>query len=116
MNLRQQKKHLKMRIRKLESDNKLMKDIINDYPGMQELYDLYNTPHFVNHSYMHFEKCKCMRAIPPYMADLEEYEAHIKRALIGDLAEVIKNEIQYEVVEMCGTKTIEATIYIGRKE
>lgn len=116
MNLRQQKKLLKMRIRKLESDNKLMKDIINDYPHMREMYDLYNTPRIVNHSYMHFEKYKCMRVIPPYMSDLEEYEAHIRRALIGDLVEAIKNDIQYEVVEMGKTKTIEATIYIGRKE
>ncbi len=116
MNLRQQKKRLKVRIIKLESDNKLIKDIINNYPGMRELYDLYNKPHFVTTSTMHFEKYKCQRVIPPYMADLKEYEAHIKRALVGDLAEVIKNDIQYEVVDMCGTKSIEATIYIGRKE
>jgi len=115
MNLRQQKKHLKMRIRNLESDNKLMKDIINKYPHMREMYDLYNRPLNVTTTHMHFEEYRCEREIPPYMGGLKEYEAYIRRALVGKLAEAIKNDIQYEVVDRGTTRSIMATVYIGRK-
>ena len=115
MNARQVKKHLKKQIERLTRKNKLMRDIMNDYPKMAELYDLYNRPCNVTHSTMSFQEYRVRRVIPRYMADLEDYKEHVRRALVRDLAEVIMKDIHFEPVEICGEKAIEASIYIGRK-
>lgn len=114
MNAREKKKALKKRIEKLESDNKLMKDIIEDHPGMLELYNLYNRPVPVTYHTVNFEKYACRRMIPRYMADISEYEEHIKHALVLDLAEDIKHEVAFKYVEVMGEKGIEASIFIGK--
>ncbi len=44
MNARQMKKKLKMQIHKLQSDNDLMKRIIDGSNSMSELYALWNQP------------------------------------------------------------------------
>ena len=115
MNARQTKKYLKKQIYRLTRDNKLMRDIIDNSPKMAELYDLYNRPCNVTYSTMNFQKYTCKRVIPPYATDSKVYEEQAKRALVGDLARVIENDIQFEVMDMYGTKEIYASIYIGRK-
>lgn len=115
MNARQTKKRLKKQIERITSDNKLMREIIDDSPRMAELYNLYNQPCNVTYSTMSFQEYRVRRAIPRYMADLEDYLEHIKHALVRDLAEVITKDIRYESVEICGERAIEASIYIGRK-
>lgn len=115
MNARQAKKRFKMRIDRLSRDNKLMREIIDNSPKMSELYNLYNRPLNVTHSTMSFQEYRVRRVIPPYMADLEGYKEHIRRALVGDLAEAIKKDVSFEPVEICGERAIEASIYIGRK-
>ena len=108
MNRRQKLKHMKR-------DNKLMRDIIRNTPEMEWLYNAYCQPCNATYHTMNFQKYTCKRIIPPYMADLKEYEEHMKLALVGDLARVIEKDIQFDVVDMYGTKEIYATIYIGRK-
>ena len=49
MNARQVKKQLKRKIEKLESDNRIMKSIIDDSPAMAELYNRYTEPVKVVH-------------------------------------------------------------------
>lgn len=115
MNARQAKKHLKRQIERLKSDNRLMREIIDNSPRMAELYHLYNQPCNVTYSTMSFQEYRVRRVIPCYMADIEEYREHIRHALVGDLAEVITKDISFEPVEICGERAIEASIYIGRK-
>lgn len=115
MNARQTKKRLKKQIERIASDNKLMREIIDDSPRMAELYNLYNQPCNVTYSTMSFQEYRVRRVIPRYMADLEDYSEHIKHALVRDLAEVITKDVRYESVEICGERAIEASIYIGRK-
>lgn len=114
MNAREKKKAFKKRIAKLESDNKLMKDIIKNHPGMAELYSLYNQPCNVTHSTMNFREYRFRRVIPRYMKDIEDYTEHIKRALAIDLAEAIRDDICFEPVEIRGERAIEASVFIGK--
>lgn len=115
MNIRKYKKFLKKRINLLESDNDLMRRIIADSPTMQELYDLYNKPHFVTHTTMQFQEYRAKRTIPPYMADVEGVVEHTKQALAKDLLEEIKNSINYEVGTEHFNTTVTASIFVGRK-
>ena len=111
MNARQKAKKLKKKIKTLESDNRLMREIIADSPAMQELYDAYNKPKFIKHTTMQFQKFKAKRMIPVYMADIEGVIENTKQALAQDLFEVIKENITYEVNDNC----ITASVFVGRK-
>jgi hypothetical protein len=115
MNGRQAKKLLKKQIKSLKSDNDLMKRIITDHAGMAELYNLYNRPCNVTYSTMSLQEYRVRRTIPRYMADLEDYTEHVRHALVRDLTEAITKDIQFEPVEICGERAIEASIYVGRK-
>lgn len=115
MNARQKAKKYKKKIKTLESDNKLMRDIIADSPAMQELYDLYNKPTLVTHTTMHFQEFRVKRMIPIYMADVEGIVEHTKQAVAKDLLEEIKENITYEVDTECMAPTITASIFVGRK-
>ena len=97
MNTRHYKKFLKKRINRLEHDNDLMRRIIADSPTMQELYDLYNKPHFVTHTTMQFQEHKAKRTIPPYMDGVGRVIEYTKQELAKDLLEEIKNSINYVI-------------------
>ena len=97
MNARQKVKKYKKKINTLESDNDLMRRIIADSPGMQELYDLYNQPKFVTHTTIQFQKYRAKRIVPVYMADIEGTIERAKQAVAKDLFEEIKENIAYEV-------------------
>lgn len=118
MNARQAKKKLKAKIVILESDNRLMREIIADNPAMQELYDAYNKPKFVTHTTMQFQEFRVKRIINPdnYMADIEGIIERAKQALVSDYFEVIKENITYEVDDKDMPPIITASIFIGKKE
>lgn len=105
----------RQKLKRMKRDNKFMRDIIRNTPEMEWLYNAYYQPCNVTYQTMNFEKYTCKRMIPPYMSDSKSYEEQMKRALVGDLAREIENDIQFEVVDMCKTKEIYASIYIGRK-
>ena len=113
MNARQKAKKYKKKISTLESDNKLMRDIIADSPAMQELYDAYNKPVFVAHTTMQFQEFSVKRMVPVYMRDSGEFIECAKQALANDLFEDIKENIIYEVDTECTAPTITASIFIG---
>lgn len=115
MNARQMKKNLKKQIRRLKSDNDLMRRIIADSPSMQELYNLWNKPLNVQHTSMHFQEVKAQRTFS-YMADLDGYIDHLKMALASDLISGIKDHIVYKVDADRREPIITASIVVGRKE
>lgn len=115
MNTRQMKKHLKKKIDKLQSDNKLMREIIADSPTMQELYDLYNKPNFVTYTTMQFQEYRSIRMIPVYMTDVNGIIEHEKQVLAKDLFECIKDNITYDVNTEGAQTTVIASIFVGRK-
>lgn len=114
MNIRQCKKFLKKQINHLKDDNDLMRRIIANSPAMQELYDLYNKPLFVEHTTMQFQEYRVKRRIPFYMAGQGVVE-HIKQAAAKDLFDVIKENITYEVEIEPQIAEVTAHIFIGRK-
>lgn len=116
MNARQKAKKYKKKINDLKSDNDLMRRIIRNTPGMQELYDAYNKPKFVTHTTMQFQEFRAKRVMPSYMADVKEFIEHTKQAVAEDLFKGIKENITYEVDSECETPTITASIFIGKKE
>lgn len=116
MNARQTKKNLKKQIRRLKSDNELMRRIIEDSHEMQELYYLWNKPLNVQHTSMQFQEVKAQRTMPSYMADLDGYIDHVKMALASDLISGIKKHIVYEVDADRREPIITASIVVGRKE
>lgn len=111
MNARQKAKKYKNKIKDLESDNKLMQEIIADSPAMQELYDAYNKSTFVKYTNMYFQQFKAKRMIPVYMTDVDLIIGRTKLAVADDLFEAIKDDITYEIDNNC----ITASIFVGRK-
>ena len=116
MNARQAKKKLKAKIAILESDNRLMREIIADVPAMQELYDAYNKPAFVTQSRMQFHEFRVQRMIPFHMRGSDGVIERAKRAAAEDLLEEIKDDITYEVDNVYMASTITASIFVGRRE
>ena len=116
MNARQAKKKLKAKIDILESDNRLMREIIADSPTMQELYNAYNKPKFVTHTTMQFHEFRVQRMIPFHMVGLDGVIERAKRAAAEDLLEEIKDNITYEVDNVYMASTITASIFVGREE
>lgn len=108
MNARQMKKNLKKQIDKLQSDNKLMFDIIADNPGMQETYDRWKQPLNVTHSNMRFQKFVANRIVD----DNYKFE-YIKLLAAKDLLERIKDEITYKVDTEQMFPTVTASIIVA---
>lgn len=117
MNARQMKKRLKKQIDKIQSDNRLMRNIIADSPTMQELYDAYNKPlNNVAHTTMQFQEFRAKRMIPISRANDREIIKYIKLEVAEDLFEFIKDGITYEINEENELTSITGSIFIGRKE
>lgn len=115
MNARQAKKYLKKRINRLESDNDLMRRIIEDSPTMQELYDLYNKPFNVQLATMSFQEFKAKMIIPVYMKDVDGMIEHTKLVVAKDLFECVKENITYKIDTEDHRMLITGSIFIGRK-
>lgn len=121
MNARQKAKKYKKKIKNLEADNKLMREIIADNPAMQELYDAYNKPIFITHTTMRFQKYRAVRRIPNHITDAEGLKItdveglieYTKQELARDVFEGIKESITYEVDNI--NPIITASIFVGRK-
>lgn len=114
MNARQKNKWLKQQIKRLKSDNHLMKQIIADSPTMQELYDVYRKPVQVTYTTMQIQEYRVKRRIPPFKnSDIIELEKH---ALAMDLFREIEDDaITYTFDTVYMPLTITASIFIGRK-
>lgn len=115
MNARQKAKKYKKKIGILESDNKLMREIIADSPAMQELYDLYNKPKFVTHTTMQFQEFRAKRMVPVYMRDIDGIIERTKQAVAEDLFECVKDNITYVVDDKDMTPIITASIFVGSR-
>ena len=113
MNHRQKMKQLKRNIERLESDNRLMRDIIDNSPRMAELYDLYNRPVNVTTTTMRFEQFKSKRFLPPDNPHNAMFTELYKRELEREMLETIKNYIEFEIHDKDMCPSIEGTIFIG---
>ena len=120
MNARQTKKNLKRKIQKLESDNKLMKSIIEDHSEMLELYDLYNSPKFVTQTTMQFRKYYAQQIIPLYRPDIhdEHFMEMIKSQLAQKMLPAVKENaiFHFDIDKEHMRGIIRATLFLGRKD
>lgn len=116
MNARQTKKCLKKQIDKLQSDNDLMRRIIENSPQMADLYDHYTKPVGVIHTTMPFQAYKSKRFLPPDKPYDAGFIALFKQGLARELFEGVKENIVYEIDTECMTPTITASIVVGIKE
>lgn len=120
MNARQTKKKLKWKIQKLESDNKLMKRIIEDHSEMLELYDLYNSPKFATQITMHFRKYYAQQEIPWYSPDIhdEHFIEKIKSQLAQKMLPAVKENaiFDFDIDKEHMWGRVRATLYLGKKD
>lgn len=116
MNLRQSKKLLKIKIKKLKSDNSLMKQIISNNDEMLRVYDLYNKPLNVIHKSIDVQKYKTKKVLSPYEKNLLD-DAVFLREMKHDMArsfiDAVESNLIYEIDEQEGMPSITATLYIG---
>lgn len=118
MNARQTKKNLKRKIQKLESDNHLMKRIIEDHSEMLRAYDLYNSPLFVTQTRMRFQKYAAEQIIPWFSPDIndEHFIEMIKSQLVKKMLNVVQENTIFDVYKEDMGKRVRATLYLGRKD
>lgn len=120
MNARQTKKNLKRKIQKLESDNRLMKRIIEDHSEMLELYDLYNSPLFVTQTTMRFQKYAAEQIIPWFSPDInnEHFIEKIKSQLVQKMLPAVKENaiFDFDIDKEHMWGRVRATLYLGRKD
>ncbi len=121
MNARQTKKNLKRKIQKLESDNRLMKRVIEDHSEMLRLYDLYNSPCFVKQTTMRFQKYRAEEIVPlfetfyPDQCD-ERMIERIKCSLVKRMFDAVKENTIFDVERREMLVRVRATLYLGRKD
>lgn len=115
MNARQTNKRLKNQIDKLQSDNDLMRRIISNSLGMQELYDVYTKPLKHTIATMQFQEYRSKRFLPPGRPYDAGFIALFKQAVTEDLLTGLKDHITYELDTECMTPTITASIFVGRR-
>ena len=113
MNKRQIKKHLKIQIDKLKSDNYLMKRIISNSPEMSQLYDLYNKPMNIKTSPLQFKEYRSKAFIDSSMLYDKNYIALVKQELSQNLSDVIKDYVTYQT-DMYRL-TITASLFVGKR-
>lgn len=85
----------RQKLKKLKRDNKLMHDIINDCPAMQNLYDSYNNRLNVSVKQIPVKEYRCRRFLEPRYINNTEYIDDIKKRIAYDMVEVIENNITY---------------------
>lgn len=118
MNARQMKKCLKKQIDKLQQENFLMHEIIEDHPSMLELFDKYTKPLNVFPSSMRFEKFKVKRTLE-FGACTREAIEYTKLLAAKEILERIEDDITYKVDTDQLFPTVTASIivaYNDRKE
>ena len=115
MNARQTKKLLKKKIDKIQSDNKLMHDIIADTPAMQNLYDCYNKSLNIIYTPLQFKQIRARRFLPYDKRNNCEVITKVKQELERDLFEIVKNLITYDYNTECLPPSITASIFASRK-
>lgn len=95
MNARQMKKKLKMQIERLEFENKIMKQIIDDSPAMAELYNRYTEPVKV----VHINNLKQYRVLKrnsfPKHLDRELVRRIISEEISAELIPIIENNMKF---------------------
>lgn len=114
MNARQCKKQLKKQIEKLGYKNDLMRRVIDNDPALKEMYKLYSQPLHITTSTLQWTQFKSKRYLPPernYVLS-ELY----KRELEKELLDGIKGFISYEIDNGSSFPTIEASIFVGRRD
>lgn len=99
MNARQMKKKLKMQIHKLQSDNNLMKRIIDGSDSMSELYALWNQPLRISNvtmklNHLHVEKVMNF----PVEYDEEFIRKLMAKFVADELSEIIENHMEIEYI------------------
>ena len=113
MNARQSKKKLKRQIARLESDNDLMRRIIENSPDMAEQYALWSQPLNVIQTQVHLDEYRCKRIMP---LDYDEAVVEVlKHTMESEILDLIKNNIAYEFGTEYSHPTLTGSIFIGRK-
>lgn len=118
MNLRQSKKLLKIKIKKLESDNSLMKQIISNNDEMLRVYDLYNKPLNVIHTSIDVHKYKTKKVLSPYekkYLDDAVFLREMKQDMARSFIDAVESNLIYEIDEQERMPIITATLYIGKE-
>lgn len=119
MNLRQSKKLLKKKIKKLKYDNSLMKQIISNNDEMSRLYDLYNSPLNVIHTSIDVRKYKQKRMLSQYERNLLNdafFLKEMKRNLARSFIDAVESNLIYEIDTQDRMPSITASLYIGKEE
>jgi len=99
MNARKMKKKLKMQIHKLQSDNDLMKRIINGSNSMSELYALWNQPlqiSTVSTKLNHLRVEKTM--IFPVEYDEDYIRKLMSKSVADELSEIIDSHMEMKYI------------------
>ena len=111
MNARQCKKQLKKQIEKLNNKNDLMRRVIDNDPGLREVYSLYSRPLQITASTLQWKQFKSKRYLPPegnyVLSEL------FKRELEKELLDGIKGFISYEFDTEFTFPIITASIFVG---
>lgn len=118
MNSRQSKKLLKIKIQKLESDNRLMKQIIMDNDEMLRLYDLYNKPLNVIRTSIDVRKYKTKKVLSPYekkYLDDAVFLREMKHDIARSFIDAVESNLIYEIDTQDRMPSITATLYIGKE-
>ena len=119
MNLRQSKKLLKKKIEKLESDNRLMKQIISNNDEMLRLYDLYNKPLNVTRTSIDVRKYKQKKVLSPcerFLLDDAIFMRKMKHDMARSFIDAVESNLIYEIDTQDRMPSITATLYIGKEE
>ena len=107
----------RQKLKRLKSDNKLMRNIIRNSPQMEDLYKSFNSPlRNITHTTMTFEKLKSAKYLPfENEIDGRVMEGY-QNWLADEVCELVKNYVKYDINRDSYPPKLEATLYVGVTE
>lgn len=107
----------RQKMKKLKSENELMRNIIKDVPEMERVYNLWHRPLNVISSHANIKPYKCSRIMTYDLMRCEDGEKVLKEDIARCLVEAVKPEIKYRLNKKGYPGPIlEGTIWIGHQE
>ena len=104
----------RMKIKRLKSQNKLMRDIIHDSTDMERVYHLWTDGLEIKHTTIPIEEYKCERIIPYGFIHNDKYIEHATREVIRDLCNGLEDYVSIETRDLGWEKVIHGSIFVGK--
>lgn len=104
----------RQKMKRLKSQNKLMRDIIRNSADMERTYHLWTEGLGIKQTKIPIEEFKCVRIISPLFVHNDKYIEAESRLVVIDLLDELKDYVSIEIRDLGWEKVIHGSILVGK--